>query len=98
MCKCTINKINGEVTCGDEAKIPFEKELGILCNNASLDEKRKRTTCISQRNQINQSDWSTNQLLFYTMTSQEFAHIPKENYVWQQAKTSEVLVHATINE
>ena len=59
---------------------------------------RVEPTCINQRNQITQSDQSTNQLILYTMTSQEFILIPKENYVKQKPKTLEILDDATINE
>ena len=52
----------------------------------------------NQRNKIAPANQSSNRKVFITMTSQEFVLVPKENYVKKQAKASEILDDATLNE
>ena len=53
---------------------------------------------LSQRHKIITGNKSLDKFLPNRMTSQEFILIPKENYIKQQPKSSEILEDATINE
>ena len=53
---------------------------------------------LSQRHKIITGNQSLDKFLPNRMTSQEFILIPKENYIKQQPKSSEILEDATINE
>ena len=61
-------------------------------------QKTTQSIVFNQRSQVAPTNQSSLHLLFITMSAQEFALIPKENYMKNQPKALEVLDDPTISE
>ena len=63
-----------------------------------MGQEKTTNSYLQQRNQIDAGDQLSCLLIYNTMSSEEFILIPKENYVEEQPKSSEVLFDPTISE
>ena len=72
------------------------KKREVLCNPKTCDKERRRI--LTSNKGINLMQISCPVYSPNTMSSQEFFLIPKENYVEEQTKSSEVLFDPTITE
>ena len=61
-------------------------------------QEKTTNSYLQHREQIDAVDQLSCLLIYNTMSSQDFISTPKENYVEQQPKSSEVLLNPTISE